>query len=163
MASLSRHIRISLEIIMQAIANGIYAVSARDAFHAVVKTALQKDGWLISHDPYTLQAGTLELYIDLGAEKVIAAEKQGQKIAVEIKSFLSPSKISDFYTALGQFISYRAALQEQEPERTLYLAVPSSIYDSFFTLQFIQSLVQQNQLHLLVYDVEQEAIARWLL
>lgn len=136
---------------------------AKDAFHAVVKTALQKDGWLITHDPYTLQAGTLELYIDLGAEKVIAAEKQGQKIVVEIKSFLSPSKILDFYTALGQFISYRAALQEQEPDRTLYLALPTSVYDSFFTLQFIQSLVQQNQLHILVYDIEQGAIALWQL
>ena len=74
---------------------------ARDAFHPVVKKALQKDGWVITHDPYSLQAGTLEFYIDLGAEKVIAAEKQGQKIAVEIKSFLSPSKITDFYSRFG--------------------------------------------------------------
>lgn len=65
-------------------------MSAKDAFHTVVKTALEKEGWLITHDPYAFQAGTLELYIDLGAEKIIAAEKQGQKIAVEIKSFLSP-------------------------------------------------------------------------
>jgi hypothetical protein len=137
-------------------------VSARDAFHPVVKKALQKDGWVITHDPYSLQAGTLELYIDLGAEKVIAAEKQGQKIAVEIKSFLSPSKITDFYSALGQFISYRSALQEQEASRTLYLAIPSNIYNSFFALQFIQSLIQQNQLRLLVYDIEQEAISTWL-
>ncbi|MEH2468320.1 element excision factor XisH family protein [Nostoc sp.] len=39
---------------------------AKDAFHTVVKTALQKDGWLITHDPYALQAGTLELYVVLG-------------------------------------------------------------------------------------------------
>ena len=88
-------------------------MSAKDVFHEVVKIALQKDGWQITHDPYTLQAGTLELYIDLGAEKVVAAEKDGQKIAVEITSFIGPSKISQFYTALGQFISYRAALQQQ--------------------------------------------------
>ena len=134
---------------------------AKDAFHEVVKIALQKDGWQITHDPYTLQAGTLELYIDLGAEKVVAAEKDGQKIAVEIKSFIGPSKLSQFYTALGQFISYRAALQQQETDRILYLAVPSNAYDSFFTLGFIQSLVQQNQVHLMIYDIEQEAIAQW--
>ncbi|MEG5058831.1 XisH family protein [Microcoleus sp. A2-C5] len=134
---------------------------AKDAFHEVVKIALQKDGWQITHDPYTLQAGTLELYIDLGAEKVVAAEKDGQKIAVEIKSFTGPSKISQFYTALGQFISYRAALQKQENERILYLAVPGNVYDSFFTMGFIQSLVKQNQIHLIVYDIEQEAIAQW--
>ena len=75
---------------------------AKDIFHEVVKTALQKDGWEITHAPYNLQAGTLELYIDLGAEKVVAAQKDGQKIAVEIKSFIGPSKISQFYTALGQ-------------------------------------------------------------
>ncbi|XZN97432.1 MAG: XisH family protein [Microcoleus sp.] len=136
-------------------------MSAKDAFHEVVKIALQKDGWQITHDPYNLQAGTLELYIDLGAEKVVAAEKDGQKIAVEIKSFTGPSKISQFYTALGQFISYRAALQKQEIERILYLAVPGNVYDSFFTMGFIQSLVQQNQIHLIVYDIEQEAIAQW--
>ena len=136
-------------------------MSAKDAFHEVVKTALQKDGWQITHDPYNLQAGTLELYIDLGAEKVVAAEKDGKKIAVEIKSFTGPSKISQFYTALGQFISYRAALQQQEYERILYLSVPGNVYDSFFTMGFIQSLVQQNQIHLIVYDIEQETIAQW--
>jgi XisH protein len=136
-------------------------MSAKDAFHEVVKTALQKDGWQITHDPYNLQAGTLELYIDLGAEKVVAAEKDGQKIAVEIKSFIGPSKISQFYTALGQFISYRAALQQQENERILYLAVPGNVYDSFFTMGFIQSLVKQNQIHLIVYDLEKEAISQW--
>lgn len=136
-------------------------MSAKDAFHEIVKTALQKDGWQITHDPYNLQAGTLELYIDLGAEKVVAAQKDGQKIAIEIKSFLGPSKISQFYTALGQFISYRAALQQQEADRILYLAVPSNVYDSFFTMGFIQSLIKQNQIHLIVYDIEQEVIAQW--
>ena len=97
----------------------------------------------------------------MGAEKVVAAERDGQKIAVEIKSFVGSSKITQFYTALGQFISYRAALQQQEPDRILYLAVPSNVYDSFFTMGFIQSLVQQNQIHLIIYNTEQEAIAQW--
>jgi hypothetical protein len=136
-------------------------VSAKDAFHAIVKTALQKDGWLITHDPYPLQAGSFNLAIDLGAQKVIAAQRGERKIAVEIKSFLGPSKISEFYGALGQFIAYRAALQVQEKERTLYLAVSSNIYDQFFTTPFIQELVQQNQLYLLSYDIEQEVIERW--
>ncbi len=136
-------------------------MSAKDAFHTVVKIALEKEGWLITHDPYTLQAGTLELYIDLGAEKVIAAEKQGQKIAVEIKSFLSPSKITELYAALGQFIIYRIALQKKEANRTLYLAVLSTVYNEFFILPFIQSVIQINQLCLLIYNIEQEAIDQW--
>ncbi|WP_414516335.1 element excision factor XisH family protein [Nostoc sp. PCC 9305] len=136
-------------------------MSAKDAFHTVVKTALEKEGWLITHDPYTLQAGTLELYIDLGAEKIIAAEKQGQKIAVEIKSFLSPSKITELYAALGQFIIYRIALQKKEANRTLYLAVPSTVYNEFFLLPFIQSVIQINQLCLVIYNIEQEVIDQW--
>jgi XisH protein len=136
-------------------------VSAKDAFHTLVKTALDKEGWLITHDPYTLQAGTLELYIDLGAEKVIAAEKQGQKIAVEIKSFLSPSKITELYAALGQFIIYRIALQKKEANRTLHLAVPSTVYNEFFVLPFIQSVIQINQLCLVIYNIEQEVIDQW--
>ncbi|MFN5955915.1 MAG: XisH family protein [Dolichospermum sp.] len=134
---------------------------AKDAFHNIVKTALEKEGWFISHDPYPLQAGTLELYIDLGAEKVIAAEKEGQKIAIEIKSFLNPSKITELYAALGQFIIYRLALQEQEPERTLYLAVPITVYNEFFILPFIQAVIKMNQLYLVVYNFEKEVIAEW--
>lgn len=137
-------------------------MSARDAFHKIVKTALQKDGWLITHDPYPLQAGTFDLAIDLGAEKVIAAEKEGVTIAVEIKSFLGASKISEFYGAMGQFIAYRTALKSQDSQRVLYLAVSSDIYERFFVTSFIQELVEQNQMFLLIYDIDKEVIQQWL-
>jgi XisH protein len=137
-------------------------VSARDAFHDIVKTALQCDGWLVTHDPYALQAGSFDLAIDLGAEKIIAAEQGGKKIAVEIKSFLGPSKITEFYAAMGQFIAYRSALKVQEKERVLYLAVPNNVYNRFFVTPFIEDLVEQNQLYLLVYDLDDEVIKRWI-
>jgi XisH protein len=63
-------------------------MSAKDLYHAILVTALIKDGWTITHDPYPLQAGRLDLAIDLGAEKTIAAQRNSEKIAVEIKSFL---------------------------------------------------------------------------
>lgn len=137
-------------------------MSARDAFHDIVRTALQRDGWIITHDPYPLQAGSFDLAIDLGAEKVIAAQQGDKKIAVEIKSFLGPSKITEFYGAMGQFITYRAALHIQEQERILYLAVPNDIYNRFFVTSFIEELVEQTQLNLLIYDIDQEAIKRWI-
>jgi len=137
-------------------------LSARDAFHNIVKVALQRDGWVITHDPYPLQAGSFDLAIDLGAEKVIAAQQGDKKIAVEIKSFLGPSKITEFYGAMGQFIAYRAALRVQERERILYLAVPNDIYNRFFVTSFIEELVEQTQLSLLIYDIDQEAIKRWI-
>jgi len=137
-------------------------MAAKDIFHVTVKTALQKDGWTVTHDPLHIRlGGVIDLYIDLGAEKVLAAEKDGEKIAVEIKSFLGASTISEFHLALGQFTNYRYALEDAEPDRTLYLAVPLDIYNEFFTLAFIQSVVQRSQLKLLIFDVEQEEIAQW--
>ncbi|NEP42538.1 MAG: fatty-acid synthase, partial [Okeania sp. SIO2H7] len=95
---------------------------ARDAVHQAVKNALIKDEWLITDDPYKLNYGGVNIAVDLGAEKLIAAIKDNQKIAVEIKSFLPQgSDISEFHTALGQFINYRAILKRKDPERILYL------------------------------------------
>jgi len=137
-------------------------MSAKDRFHDVVKTALQKDGWRITHDPLTVRIeGIADMYIDLGAQKLIAAEQNGQKIAVEVKSFIGTSTISEFHTALGQFINYRYALEVQEPDRVLYLAVPLNAYSDFFTKSFIQSVIQRSQVNLLVYDVEVEEIVKW--
>jgi hypothetical protein len=85
---------------------------ARDIFHDAVKNALVKEGWIITADPLFIQFGGVDMYVDLGAEKVIAAEKAGRKIAVEVKSFASASLLSEFHTALGQFLNYRWALAE---------------------------------------------------
>lgn len=105
---------------------------AKDKFHDVVKAALQKDGWQITHDPLLLRIqGITDMYVDLGAQKLIAADRYGEKIAVEVKSFIGTSTISEFHTAIGQFINYRYALEVQEPERVLYLAVPLNTYNNF--------------------------------
>ena len=136
---------------------------ARDAFHNAVKVALQKDDWIITADPLQIKFGKLDLYIDLGAEQVIGAEQSGQKIAIEIKSFLGQSAVTEFHRAVGQFISYRDVLRVVEPERILYLAVPQLIYDEFFQVQeFAQLVVQTNQIKLIVYNPVLEAIVQWI-
>ncbi|MBJ7900779.1 MAG: fatty-acid oxidation protein subunit alpha [Cyanobacteria bacterium RI_101] len=137
-------------------------MSARDATHSIVKHALEKEGWRITHDPYYLKVGGIEFYIDLGAEMIIAAERDNQKIAVEVKSFLGPSSISEFHTALGQFINYRYALEEKDPDRVLYLAVPSDIYDDFFTLSFIKKVIQKSDIKLIIYQENKEIISQWI-
>jgi hypothetical protein len=137
-------------------------MAARDTFHEAVKTALTKDQWQITADPLLLQVGGVDMYVDLGAEKLLAAEKDHQQIAVEVKSFLGPSPISDFHLALGQFLNYRLALAQQDPQRRLYLAVPLETYATFFTLPFIQSSIQSYQLALLVYDAEIQEVAQWI-
>jgi hypothetical protein len=138
-------------------------MSAKDVFHEVVKKALQKDGWQITHDPLSISVGGVNLSIDLAAEKLITAEKEGEKIAVEIKSFLERSSaISEFHTALGQFINYRGALRRRQPNRVLYLAVPLTTYKTFFNLDFPRDMIEENQVKMIIYDVEHEVIAEWI-
>ena len=134
---------------------------AKDLFHQVVKDALLKDGWNITHDPFPVDYGDVQMQIDLGAERLLAATKDKTIIAVEIKSFVRPSAISEFHTAVGQYLNYRRALRNQEPNRVLYLAVPSQTYDEFFRLRFIEEGIEEYQINLLVYDVEDRRIVKW--
>jgi len=99
--------------------------------------------------------------IDLGAEKLLAAERNGNKIAVEIKSFIGTSEIYDFHLALGQFMNYRLALQKKEPEQILYLAVPAEAYETFFMRSFVQSAIESFQLKLLIYDPDCDTDLTW--
>jgi hypothetical protein len=138
-------------------------MSAKDVFHGVVKIALQKDGWQVTNDPLTISVGGVNLSIDLAAEKLIAAEREGQKIAVEVKSFLERSSaISEFHTALGQFINYRGALRRLQPERVLYLAVPLTTYKTFFQLDFPKYMILENSVKMVIYDVQKEVIFQWI-
>lgn len=134
---------------------------AKDVFHDAVRHALEKDGWTITHDPLYIRTGGVEYHIDLGAERIIAAEKNGEKIAVEVKSFIGVSTIFEFHIALGQYIEYRLALEDKHSGRTLYLAVPIDVYETFFMLPFIQRVIEQCQLKLLVYSAKNEVIIRW--
>ena len=111
---------------------------ARDLYHNNVRLALEAEGWHISHDPYRMTVEEVVYEVDLGAEPVIAAEKDGAKIAIEIKSFVSASTVSEFHKAVGQFVDYSTALRIFEPERLLYLAIPDNIYQTFFQKNIIQ-------------------------
>jgi hypothetical protein len=117
---------------------------------------------MITHDPLHVEFGGVEFDVDLGAEKLIGAERDGRKIAVEVKSFITASPVSEFHTAVGQFLNYRLALAETEPERTLYLAVPRGIYVSLFERTFGRLDIQVYQLKVIVFDDQQEVIVQWL-
>jgi hypothetical protein len=138
-------------------------MSARDMFHDAVRAALQNDGWTITHDPLTLDLADGQLQIDLGAERLIAAERQNEYIAVEIKTFAAPSATSEFHTALGQFLNYRVVLKLKEPQRVLYLAVPLEIYQTFFSRQLPQLSIEEYQVKIAVFDPETEVIVQWLI
>ncbi|GAA6615759.1 XisH family protein [Scytonema sp. NUACC26] len=135
---------------------------AKDIYHETVKTALEKDGWKITNEQLKLTVGNRSLFVDLGAEKLFTAEKEGRKIAVEIKSFLSPSLIHDLEEALGQYILYSSILDEIEPQRFLFLAVPIVIFRDFFSEPICQLLLKKTLVRLIVFDPQKKEVSEWI-
>jgi hypothetical protein len=136
-------------------------MAAKDLFHDAVKRALKKDGWTITHDPLFISFGGVDMYVDLGAERILAAQRGNEKIAVEIKSFVGSSATTEFSMALGQFLKYQLALEEEQPDRTLYLAIPVDAEREFFRLELPRRLVERYRVRLVIYDPEKEVIVKW--
>lgn len=135
---------------------------AQDIYHDAVKNALIKDGWIITDDPYFIKYEDAELYADLAAEKTIAAQRENEKIVVEVKSFVGKSLMYDFHSALGQYIVYRNLIQRTEPEYTLYLAIDYLVYENFFQRKSVQVIIKDNQVFLIVVDMTKEELVKWL-
>ncbi|MEG3924798.1 element excision factor XisH family protein [Microcoleus sp. D3_18a_C4] len=135
---------------------------AKDIYHYNVRAALEKDGWIITDDPLTLQFGSRGVFVDLGAKKLLAAEREGQRIAVEIKSFVGKSLVKDWENAIGQYILYLKILSKKEPDRTLYLAITEEIYTSFFKEDIVQVVLADGVIKIVVVDTIQEVITRWI-
>lgn len=137
-------------------------MAVKDLYHEAVKRALQKEDWLITDDPFRVEVGGAKFEIDLGAESLLAAEREGAKIAVEIKTFLSDSPITDYHAALGQFLNYRLALEFKDPSRKLYLAIPAATHASLFQREFLQLSVERHQISQLIYNPGLEEILQWI-
>ena len=135
---------------------------ARDIYHDLVKRALIKEGWTITHDPYPLKFGDEDLYVDLGAEAPMAAELNGRKIAVEVKSFVGRSPMTDLERALGQFSLYGFLIEREDPARKLYLAIRADVHLAVFDPAPARDLIAARDIRLIVFDSEQEVITRWI-
>ena len=136
---------------------------ARDIFHNIVKEALIKDGWTITHDPLTLltrKEGGVQT--DLGAEKIIIADKGLTKIAVEVKSFLNPSPINDFHEAFGQYMIYLDVLEMTAIERIMYLAMPFEVYNYLITKPYLQYVKQKHKIKFILFDPLEKIIEKWI-
>jgi hypothetical protein len=135
---------------------------ARDTFHNIVKNALIKDEWTITNDPLKLKWGSKDMYVDLGAEQFLGAEKGNVKIAVEVKSFVGPSSMNDLENAVGQYIVYREVMKQTEPQRTLYLAVRRETYQEVFEESVGKLLLDNQHIRILVFDEDAEVIVKWI-
>ncbi|MDF7818335.1 element excision factor XisH family protein [Runella sp. MFBS21] len=135
---------------------------AKDKYHQLVKKALITEGWTITHDPLFIPTLKRTIQVDLGAERLIGAEKGNQQIAIEIKSFIGLSEIHEFYKALGQFNYYQLAIEETQPQRILFLAVPLDIYDTLFEEPLTLKVIERYHLKIIVYNVKEEKIEKWI-
>jgi hypothetical protein len=135
---------------------------ALDYIHEAVRNALIKDGWIITHDPFTIAHDELVLFADLGAERPLAARRGRQERLIEIKSFTGPSLMRDFETALGQFLVFRALLKAKSSRRKTVLAVDEEVFESFLTMTSIQLILREYRVRLLVVRLDAEEIVRWI-
>ncbi len=135
---------------------------AKDKYHNLVKDALIADGWTVTDDPLYLDWYS-KYQVDIGAEKLIVARKEKQKIAVEVKTFLKSSFTHEFHSVLGQYLSYLLALKQTDENRVLYLAVPLNIWETEFQEKGTKLLVKHYNIKLIIYDVENKIINKWIL
>ena len=135
---------------------------AKDIYHDNVRKALENENWIITDDPLKLTWGRRDFFVDLGAKQLIAAQKGELKIAVEIKSFTGISQATELEKALGQYILYRNILEENEPDRLLYLAIIEDIFKEIFSEPIGDLVIKKNQIKLLVFDEESEVITQWI-
>lgn len=135
---------------------------AKDIYHDTVKRALIKDGWKILNEDFQLPWGGTRAFIDIIADKLFAAEKDGRKIAVEVKSFVGKSNLSELEKAVGQFIIYRFAMRREDAERELFVAVGERIYNKLFLHPDVIELIEAEDLKIIVFDEAKEVIVRWI-
>jgi hypothetical protein len=134
----------------------------QDLYHQVVKNALIKDGWTITDDPLRIEYKGTRVYADLGAEKVLAAERGPRKIVVEIKMFTSSSPLSELEKAIGQYGIYRTFLKRLSPERELFLAIAEDVFQDFLSKPAIQDVITDHEMRLLVFQPETEEVTQWI-
>lgn len=137
-------------------------MAKRDRYHYQAKRALERDDWAITHDPFALEIGEKGLLADLGAERLISAEKGLKKIVVEIKSFIGPSDVRDLEEAIGQYVVYLKILNRLRIERVLYLAITEHTFQTVFATELGQLFWEDHFVRLMVFDEEQEVITRWI-
>lgn len=135
---------------------------ARDIIHDAVKNALIKDGWTVTHDPYYIKYGKAEVYIDLAAERLMAATRNDEKIVVEVKSFIGRSLMKDFQNAIGQYLVYENMLRKSKSERIPFLALNLTAYRNLIRRPAFQEMLVDFAVHLIIVDEQEETVVSWI-
>jgi len=123
---------------------------------------LIKDGWTVTHDPYKLKAEGTTYEVDMGAEKLFAAQKDKQKILVEVKSLLRLSIAHEFHAVLGTFVGYQINLEELNSDRVLYIAIPNPAYKRIQQIPILLKYINRVDMKLIIFDKNKKEILEWI-
>jgi hypothetical protein len=136
---------------------------AKNIYHDAVRDALIADGWTVTHDPFTAIIDQRRIHVDLGARRAsFGAERGGERIAIEVQSFLSTSPPDDLYRAVGQYAVYRTVLHRDDPDRELFLAVPIGIVEVGILGEALGRLaIEAVGMKLLLFHPTQRRITEW--
>ncbi|MEM9954394.1 MAG: element excision factor XisH family protein [Chloroflexota bacterium] len=131
---------------------------AKDKYHDIVVRALEKEGWTILSEQVRLRIGERQLWIDLQIRN-----PEQQALLLEVKSYdtaLSP--VEFLKQALGQYLLYRAIIDEIESDESLYLAIPTNAHEDIFLSEVGRLVVNKYAINLVIYDVLLEEIVEWI-
>src|SRR5688572_7976880 len=132
-----------------------------DVCHDQVLRAFQKDGWQVVQSPSRVYVEPRYVYIDARLSRGTNGRRE-QVMLLEIKCFPDEdSTTRDFYTAIGQYLLYRAMIRELGWEYPLYLSVPASIFELVFDTSAMR-VVRESQIKIVVVDIETETITQWI-
>jgi len=140
----------------------ISAMPARDILRDIVKEALIKDGWIITHDPFTVSFGIRTVYVDLGVERLLGVQRGNDKLVIEVKSFVGMSKIADLERALGQYMIYQSWLKRTHPDRVRYVAIDDVAHKAIFLDISGQVLIEDYAIRMIIVDAAKQEIVQWI-
>jgi hypothetical protein len=131
-----------------------------DKCHEQVIRALQKDGWRTTEQQVPMKFARRRVFIDLLATNGVNGSRQ-EIALIEVKCFSDPQNTShEIYSAIGQYIIYRAMLRELEVETPLYLSVPEGIFNDVFDV-IVHRAITESQIKLIIINLDQERVVRW--
>ena len=93
---------------------------------------------------------------------MLAAEKENQKILVEVKSFISESIPNEFHTALGQYLDYETGLEEYDPQRELFLAVSKIAFTKIKEIPILMTVLSKYKVNIIVFDPFEKTVQQWI-
>lgn len=133
----------------------------QDMYYNVVKNALRKGGWRVTHSLFPLKKGQGPAVGESWTTQLLGAERDERRIAVAVNSFIGHSEPEAMEEALHQLALSLPRIHAATPGRVLYLAVRQATYRDCFTSPDGARLLASQPLSLLVFDPRQEAIVRW--